>query len=248
MKHLIRELDPEAQAKVMPLLDKRDFDGLADLLSDLGEDDLLSDLRALTRARTLPELFALTGDIPERERIESVVEILDRNNLVYTLDFGIARGLDYYTGVVFEGFAPNLGAENQVLGGGAYRLAHLFGGEDVPSCGFALGFDRLMVSLGEVPVPRPVRVAICCTDEGRIRAFKVAKAFRERGISTELDLLDRNLGAQMAHAAKSADYAVILGGREVEAGTVTLKDLGSGGQKNLPLPDAVAEVSAHVPR
>jgi histidyl-tRNA synthetase len=248
VKHLIRELAPEVQAQVMPLLDKRDFDGLAALLSGLGRDDLLGDLRALAASRTLPELFEITGGIPERKRIEEIAEILDRNNLIYTLDFGIARGLDYYTGMVFEGFAPNLGAENQVLGGGAYRLAHLFGGEDVPSCGFALGFDRLMVSLGEVKVPRTVRVAICCTDEGRIRAFEVAKAFRDRGICAEPDLLDRNLGAQMAHAAKSADYAVILGKREIEAGTVTLKDLGSGGQKALSLPDAVAEVSAHVPR
>lgn len=62
------------------------------------------------------------------------------------LDFGIARGLDYYTGMVFEGFARNLGAENQILGGGTYRLAHLFGGDDVASCGFAIGFDRVMVS------------------------------------------------------------------------------------------------------
>jgi histidyl-tRNA synthetase len=105
-----------------------------------------------------------------------------------------------------------------------------------------------MVSLGEMKMARPVRVAICATEEGRIHAFEVAKAFRERGICAELDLLDRNLGAQMAHAAKGADFAAILGRREVATGMVTLKDLRSGGQKVIPLPDAVAEVAAHVPR
>jgi histidyl-tRNA synthetase len=248
MKHLLKGLGPGTQAKAMALLDKRDFDGLTALLAGSGQEDLVETLRALAQARTLPELFAITGEIPEKERIERIVEILDSNHLVYTLDFGIARGLDYYTGTVFEGFAPNLGAENQILGGGAYRLAHLFGGDDVPSNGFAIGFDRLMVSLGEVQTAHPVRVAVCSTEEGRVLSFDVAKAFREKGICAELDLLDRNLGAQMAHAAKSADYAIILGGREVATGTVTLKNLHSGEQKLIPLPEAVAEVAAHVPR
>ena len=232
----------------MAFLDKRDFDGLTMFLSNIGREPLESRLRDLAHARTLGELFAITGDIPEKKRIGEIVEILDKNGLEYTLDFGIARGLDYYTGMVFEGFAPNLGAENQVLGGGVYRLAHLFGGDDVPSCGFAIGFDRLMVSLGEVKAERMVRVAICTTEEGRIRGFEVAKAFRERGVCAELDLLDRNLGAQMAHAAKAADFAVILGQREVATGTVTLKDLHSGEQKVTPLETAVAEVAARVPR
>jgi histidyl-tRNA synthetase len=248
MKHLLSGLEPGIQTKVMALLDKRDFDGLAALLPGIGREDLLDTLRALAGARTLPEIFEITGEIPERGRIEGMVEILEKNHLVCTLDFGIARGLDYYTGMVFEGFAPNLGAENQVLGGGAYRLAHLFGGDDVPSCGFAIGFDRLMVSLGEVKAVRPVRVAVCATEEGRIRAFSVAKAFRDGGICAELDLLDRNLGAQLAHAAKASDFAVILGKREVETGRVTLKDLQTGEQKVIPLPEAVAEVASRVPR
>ena len=248
MKHLLRDLEPADQARTMAFLDKRDFDGLTLFLANIGREPLEGRLKDLVHARTLGELFAITGDIPEKERIGEIVEILDKNGLAYTLDFGIARGLDYYTGMVFEGFAPNLGAENQVLGGGAYRLAHLFGGDDVPSCGFAIGFDRLMVSLGEVKAPRQVRVAICTTEEGRIRGFEVAKAFRDRGICAELDLLDRNLGAQMAHAAKAADFAVILGQREVATGTVTLKDLRSGDQKVTPLETAVAEVEARVPR
>jgi histidyl-tRNA synthetase len=248
MKHLLSDLEPAVQAKAMAFLDKRDFDGLTMFLANIGREPLEGRLRDLVHARTLEDLFAITGEIPEKKRIVEIVEILEKNGLTYTLDFGIARGLDYYTGMVFEGFAPNLGAENQVLGGGAYRLAHLFGGDDVPSCGFAIGFDRLMVSLGEVKAARPVRVAICATEEGRLRAFVVAKAFRARGICAELDLFDRNLGAQMAHAAKAADFAVILGQREVATGTVTLKDLQSGEQKVTPLESAVAEVAARVPR
>ncbi|HXW98749.1 MAG TPA: HisS family protein, partial [Methanomicrobiales archaeon] len=123
MKHLLRDLDAEARAKAMAFLDKRDFDGLSGFVAGIGRPELEGRLRDLAHARTLEELFAVTGDIPEKERIAKTVGILDAAGLAYTLDFGIARGLDYYTGTVFEGFAPNLGAENQVLGGGAYRLA-----------------------------------------------------------------------------------------------------------------------------
>jgi histidyl-tRNA synthetase len=60
-----------------------------------------------------------------------------------------------------------------------------------------------------------------------------------------MDLMDRGLGAQIAHASKSADFAVVIGKREVESGTVTLKNLKTGEQKSLDLPDAIAEVGAH---
>src|SRR5256885_4859459 len=72
---------------------------------------------------------------------------------------GVVRGLDYYTGMVFEIDSPNLGAEKQVGGGGAYRLAEIFGGETVAQTGFALGLDRLVMAAeaeGTIEAPRPL--------------------------------------------------------------------------------------------
>ena len=120
----------------------------------------------------------------------------------YSLDPGIARGLDYYTGIVFEAFAGNLGAENQILGGGAYRLAHLFGGDDVPSSGFAIGFDRVMVSLGDSTNETERVIGVVYTQEGKTHALKVARAFRDAGLRTETDIMGRNIGAQITHASK----------------------------------------------
>ena len=157
--------------------------------------------------------------------------ILDSQELEYTLNLGIVRGLDYYTGMVFEGFAENLGAENQVIGGGSYRLAHLFGGEDTSSCGFGIGFDRVMVSLGSVELEKSPLVAILYTPEGQKRAFEVASLLRKEGLLTEINLLDRGIGAQMKHAAKNAQFAVLIGKKEVESGNVTLKNLTTGEQK-----------------
>ncbi len=245
MKNLLKDLEPTGQRRVMAHLDKKDFEGLTVTLADMGKADLGESLTALVACRTLPEAFEIAGTILEKERVEQMTGILDDAGIVYSLNFGIVRGLDYYTGMVFEGFAHNLGAENQIVGGGAYRLAHLFGGDDVASAGFAIGFDRVMVSLGEVAPAKDTVVGIVCTDEGRSFALAVGRAFRAAGIRAEMDLMGRSLGAQLAHASRSADFAAVIGKREAEAGQVTLKNLHSGEQTTLDPAAAIAEVKAH---
>jgi histidyl-tRNA synthetase len=245
MKNLLAGLEPGVQRKVMAHLDKKDFDGLAVTLEEMKQPDLGTALTDLVSCRDLGSAFAIAGTIPEKERIEQTMGLLDAAGVKYSLNFGIARGLDYYTGMVFEAFADNLGAENQILGGGTYRLASLFGGDDVASCGFAIGFDRVMVSLGDQQQKKEPVVAVICTPEGRRRALAVARAFREAGFRTETDLMERGIGAQVTHASKTADYAVIIGKREAESGEVTIKDLSTGGQKTVPLDAAIAEVTSH---
>ena len=245
MKNLLEGLEPSAQRKVMAHLDKKDFDGLKGTLESMEKPDLGNSLISLVDCRDLAEAFEIAGTIPEKERIHQTINILDTADVNYTLNFGIARGLDYYTGMVFEGFAQNLGAENQILGGGAYRLAHLFGGDDVASCGFAIGFDRVMVSLGGPQQSKDTIVAIVCTDEGRSHAQEVARLFRAAGIRSEMDLMERGLGAQLSHASKTADFAIVIGQREAESGNVTLKNLHSGEQKTLDPASAIAEVGLH---
>jgi histidyl-tRNA synthetase len=239
MKSLIVDLEVDIQKKVRGCLDKRDYGALHEVLPDTGRADQLT---ALIESKNLDDAFAITGAIPEEERIRETFAILDAHEVPYIQNFGIARGLDYYTGCVFEAFAENLGAENQIMGGGGYRLAHLFGGEDTPSCGFAIGFDRVMVSRGEESPRRPVTVAVVATPEGRIDSIRVASAFRKAGVRTITDLLGKSLSAQLSQAAKHADYVAVIGKREVEEGMVTLRDLSTGEQKQLTIEDAVAGV------
>jgi histidyl-tRNA synthetase len=245
MKNLLKDLDPSFQRRVMAHLDKKDFDGLKETLETSDNPHLSDSLISLVACQDLAEAFEIAGTIPGKERIHQTINILDAAGVTYTLNFGIARGLDYYTGIVFEGFAQNLGAENQILGGGAYRLAHLFGGDDVASCGFAIGFDRVMVSLGEPHYKKDIIVAIVCTEEGRNHAMDVARLFRAAGIRSEMDLMERGLGAQIAHASKNADFAIVIGQRETESGNVTLKNLQSGEQKILDPASAITEVGLH---
>ena len=246
MKHMLRDLDAGEQKKVMAALDKRDMDLLKITLDAIDHPDLYDPLTTLITAETLDQVWQVTGDIPEKSRIEETFRYLTAQNIPFVQNFGIARGLDYYTGMVFEGFADNLGAENQILGGGVYRLAHLFGGKDVPSCGFAIGFDRVMVSLGEItPDAAPV-VAVVATPQTRTAAYTAAAAFRSAGITVVMDVMDRSFGAQISSALKSgAAYAALIGEKEAAAGTVTLKNLEQAAQQEMSLADAVAEVAGH---
>jgi histidyl-tRNA synthetase len=245
MKNLLKDLEISDQRRVMAYLDKKDFDGLNASLETIEKTDLGNSLISLVGCHDLTEAFEIAGTIPEKERIHQTINTLDGAGVDYSLNFGIARGLDYYTGMVFEGFAQNLGAENQILGGGSYRLAHLFGGDDVASCGFAIGFDRIMVSLGETQHKKDTIVAIVCTNEGRNHAQEVARIFRAAGIRSEMDLMERGLGAQLAHASRTADFAIVIGQREAESRNVTLKNLHSGEQKTLDPASAIAEVGSY---
>ncbi|MDD1723676.1 MAG: histidine--tRNA ligase, partial [Methanospirillum sp.] len=245
MRTLLSDLTEEDKRKIRGFLDKREEEAAASYLRDIGKEHLCEPLITLCNARTLDEVFAVIGEIPESARIREMFRIIDTHSVPYEISPAIARGLDYYTGVVFECFAEGLGAENQILGGGAYRLAHLFGGEDTPSTGFAIGFDRVMVALGEEfqAVRRP-EVMMVCTGEGRNRALVVADELRKKGIIAESDLMERSFSAQMKAAGKTADYAVIIGKDEVVSGVVTLKNLKAGTQESLPVEEAVNRLTA----
>lgn len=242
MKHLLSVLSFGDQRKVMACLDKKDFTALEGVLDGFGLTDLNDKLVALTACTDPDEIREIVGNIPEMDRIMEVFSILDSGGTPYAADFGIARGLDYYTGTVFEAFAENLGTENQVLGGGTYRLAKLFGGDDAPSCGFAIGFDRVMVSIGGMEKKKEPVVAVVCTPETQGHAFKAASIFRENGIKTLVSLSGKNLGARLSHAARNADFAAIVGEREAEKGVVSLKNLATGEQVEVPPADAAIEV------
>ena len=145
IRTLLKGLEPEIVSNVMRLVDKKEYAGLEALLDEIGaEEQLKSDLFRLIHLQgryILPEVKGIVGNIPELVSFEKTLKLLDAYGVDYSLDFGIARGLDYYTGMVFEVYAEGLGAQKQVCGGGSYQLIQLFGGGDVPSTGFGIGFE-----------------------------------------------------------------------------------------------------------
>ncbi len=238
VRGLLRDLDAQMQAEAMRLMDKKDIDGLRMLLSD--QPDLRERLPALLDA-DIDEARSITDDAQPLEELQETLTVLDHYGARYEVDFGIVRGIDYYTGMVFEMYAAGLGAQNQICGGGTYRLAQLFGGSETPSCGFGVGFDRILEVCGIEP-PHEPRVAVVYLPDALSYAIWITHRLRV-DVRTTIDVSGRKFGAQLKHAdAIGADYAVIVGAKEVEAGMVTLRDMRTGEQEMIGLDDAVLRI------
>ncbi len=246
-------------SRAMRLIDKGAKSELTELMSDIGlesskKEDLihLIDSRGEAAMEEARRMIAKDSEAQEQlGRLEQLLELLRYYEVSYTLNLGIARGLDYYTGMVFEIYeaGDKLGAQRQICGGGTYRLAALFGSsEDIPSTGFAFGFDRLAEifqdeghELKKAIVVVPVRDKKRQDQDREVikTAIRITARLRERFI-TYLDLMNRSIREQLAYAnALHASYAVLVGKRELEAGKVTLRDLETGEQDITSLEECI---------
>ncbi len=154
------------------------------------------------------------------------------------INFGIVRGLDYYSGVVFEVFDKNstLGA---LAGGGRYdSLTKAFGREDIGATGVAGGVERIILTMQEqgiIPEVTQNRVAVLyINDEMQKVAMSIASLLRLANIPTDIDLAGPNLKKQMA-IATNAKFSIIVGPQELEQGNVVLRDMINGTEKTISL-------------
>jgi histidyl-tRNA synthetase len=171
-----------------------------------------------------------------RENYDEVKRQLALRGIVYTQNFRLVRGLDYYMRTTFEITAKGLGSQNAVCGGGRYDgLVEMLGGPPTKGIGFAIGEDRLILSLQEAgktaaPQGRDVYVA-WMGEKAYATALRTAKNLRAAGLSVELPPVEQKFGKALGQADKlGARYALILGDNEVASGEWTLKTLASGEQ------------------
>ncbi len=240
---------PADQAKVLHALDKKNFALLDDELARLQRPDLADPLRRLVALHGDAAILDRAKDILGGKGTEAfdylrqLAEQLTSYGIAsseYEFDMGVVRGLDYYTGMVFELDSPNLGAEKQVGGGGAYTLAEVFGGEAVFQTGFALGVDRLVLAAeaeGVFGSPKGLDAYVVPIGAAtRTRAVEILTALRAAGIRADIDLVGRGPSKNLDYAnAVHARYAVLLGERELKAEMVSLRNLASGEQREVPL-------------
>jgi histidyl-tRNA synthetase len=226
-------IDKDSQASLMPLIDKRDHEGLRAALEALGA-DASSIIAILSRHGGREVLDKVPGS-----GLEEVLDGLAACGIDdYVIEPGIARGLDYYTGMVFEIDVPDLGAEKQVCGGGSYALAEMFGAEPVTSTGFALGFDRMLVALeaqgAKFPLTSLDFYVVPMGPEQRAEGLRVVASLRKAGLSADIDLADRSLSKALRYAsALNAREAIIIGDEELKKGVLTVRNLSSGEQRQL---------------
>ena len=239
---LLDDLGVQQQSQVMRLIDKRDDEGLEAMLDQQQSDTL----RSFLACRDLADVASMVGE-EQTGRLREMLDWLDVFDVPVTLDTSIARGLDYYTGIVFEIDAPALGAEKQICGGGEYRLVPLLGGQPVATAGFALGFDRILLALEEagkdIEAERCMIYVAPVSDAMRRPAARVATQLRNDGRQVELDLKRRSMGKSLQHAdRRGATRVVIVGDDEWERGAVMVKDMESGEQREVAvdkLPGAI---------
>lgn len=163
------------------------------------------------------------------------------------LDVSIARGLDYYTGVIFETFLDDLPTIGSVCSGGRYdNLAELFTKQELPGIGASLGLDRLLAAMEEMEMIKPVRtpapIFIPYFEKDRLGDYlKLAAQVRAGGFGVEVYPDPKKLGQQLKYADnRGFTIALIAGGNEFEAGTCQLKDLRTGSKTEVSLADGGA--------
>ncbi|MGN0453757.1 MAG: histidine--tRNA ligase [Ruminococcus sp.] len=177
-----------------------------------------------------------------QEHFQQVKSYLDCAGVEYTVNPTIVRGLDYYTKTVFEFVTDYIGAQGTVCGGGRYDgLIEELGGKHVPSLGFAMGMERLLMLMEkqgiEIPAPSSCDLYIApLGEEAKKKAFALVGKVRESGLFAETDVVSRGLRAQMKYADKiGARFSIVLGDDEITKGEAVVKDMETGQQTKISL-------------
>ena len=252
------EISEETQRELMVVIDKGDKELLKESLSgenpviDNAElNEILLQLIDLVGDKTiLNDVEELIKDYEEPQdafnQLKELVELLDAFNMEnYTLNLGVARGLDYYTGIVFEVYVPELGAQKQICGGGSYSLVKVFGGQEVESTGFALGFDRLMNAVeelvGKTDKKSHLDIFVApISDDVSAKAFEITQTLRRNDIKADVDLNSKKFKKLMNYADKiKVPKIAIVGAKDLENNQITIKDMKSGQQELVDLNNIV---------
>lgn len=183
-----------------------------------------------------------------REHFEQVQKYLYVAGVEYTVNPTIVRGLDYYTKTVFEFVTDFIGAQGTVCGGGRYDgLIEELGGKHLPSLGFAMGMERLLMLMDkqgiEIPEPSSCDLYVATMgDKAKEKAFSLIKSVRDCGLIAETDVVGRGLRPQMKYADKiGAKFSLVLGDNEIEQNSAEVKNMTTGEKTTLALDETFAE-------
>ncbi len=245
---LVDKLDKLGADEVARLLTKKagvPADGAAQLLSLLQSEDPLSALSTLAGQNEL-----LDRGVEELSAVVRHMEAFGVPASHYKLDLTIARGLDYYTGTVYETTMLDHPEIGSICSGGRYdNLASYYTDKLLPGVGISIGLTRLFYVLGEQGylngdlMTAPADALILPMTDDLTAAISLATLLRDAGIRTQIYCEQKKFKQKLSYADKlSIPYALLLGEDELAVGAVTVKDMATGEQVSLH----PAEVSAHI--
>ena len=235
---------------------------LQEYLFGLDLDEATRERAALNPLRVLddkrPQIREMTAGAPvmldhlsdvARRHFDTVLAHLDALAVPYVVNPRMVRGLDYYTKTTFEFVHDGLGAQSGIGGGGRYDgLMAQLGGQDLSGIGFGLGVDRTMLALraeGKAVGERSRCdvFGVPLGERAKIELAQLAAALRAAGVRVDLAYGDRGIkGAMRAADRSGAGIALVAGDRDIDAGTIGIKDLASGTQIDVVIDSVVAEV------
>lgn len=245
--------------RIIDKLDKIGEEGVRDELADKGFDtgkvDLLFDV-ILSEKKDQEILSIVEEKWGDNQRItRGITDLRKLLDLTYKfgaprtsldIDLSLSRGLDYYTGSIFESVVPELPHIGSLTGGGRYDdLIGLFSKQDIPAVGITIGLDRILAALidaGKIEGRKtPAKVLVTVFDENMLdKSIELARKLREHEVATDVYLETTKLGKQFGFADKlDVPYVAILGENEVQKGVVALKDMESGDQREVTFEELV---------
>ncbi|HDJ96501.1 MAG TPA: histidine--tRNA ligase family protein, partial [Candidatus Aenigmarchaeota archaeon] len=170
--------------------------------------------------------------IDELRELLSYLDTFNVKERFFTIDFSLVRGLDYYTGPIYETVVtkPKIGS---LTGGGRYdKLIGLFAGIEVPATGTTIGIERIIDVMNELGMLRGLKntytkVFVAYTSRDLIKeCIKVANELRRSGIPSQIDLMGRNLDKQLKYADSiGIPFVIVVGKREIKEGMFTVRDM-----------------------
>ena len=198
-----------------------------------------------------PDCHEIAKDAPKttehlcadcEKKFDLLKKSLDAMNIEYVVDSAIVRGLDYYTGAVFEFIADGIGAQSTVCGGGRYDgLVESLGGPVLPGIGFGMGLTRIILAMKEqgldkIAADAPVLYVAALGEAAMTKGLEITERLRRDGKICECDIVGRSLKSQMKYANKiGAKYTLIIGDSEIEAGRAQLRNMQDGTQREVEL-------------
>jgi len=255
-------LDEGKQNSVRQLLDKKSW---AEALAVARDADVsqkcLTTLERLFETRGEDAFQVLEGVKETVQEYESAVAAVENlwkilelvkdsgAQLDVMVEAGFARGLEYYTGMIFEPYVPEV--DVALGGGGRYdKLIQLFGGESIPAVGVAQGIDRIVLSLKKQGVsPKAAKemsvVVISVKNESMAKALELSDVLRKSGLPVEVAVMGRSISRALADAdRRGVAYAVIVGPKELEEEKVVLREMKKSEQRTVPISNLIEEILA----
>jgi histidyl-tRNA synthetase len=231
-------VDDKLQNAILQRMDKKEYDEAFSLITSEKCRETLQELVQLKSSspfKTVEKMKAHVKDYAEAEaavgNLQEILKLVTESGCpIETVEPGFGRGLEYYTGMIFEVYIPQL--DIALGGGGRYdKLIEVFGGEPTPATGVAHGLDRIALALQMQKTANKGKqnkrvMVIPVREELKSESLKIAQTLREAGIPTVFEVMGRKMAKALEDADKrQVDYVVIVGEKELRQNAVVLKDL-----------------------